>query len=242
VFDSLKGQLGLEHHGARTAHGVFTRVAQRLLALAAAVWRNWAINAPTSAASSPTTTDPAQLSRNRSSRPESTRQHYEARAGSLADPVRMASRSLSESPPQTPWGSGAANAWARQSATTGQLRQMAAAACSRRRCPGPRLPSGWKNSSGLAPRQAPCRCHRNFLVDDPGRPRRSAIGTSKRVVTTVTAPDGSGTIRRGVSVVGWPGLETLQPGRPCEPAQQHYDAAAPPVPSPPDTGGGVMPL
>lgn len=43
-------------------------------------------------------------------RPESTRQHYEARAGSLADPVRMASRSLSESPPQTPWGSGAANA------------------------------------------------------------------------------------------------------------------------------------
>jgi hypothetical protein len=46
VFDTLKGQLGLEHHGARTAHGVFTRVAQRLLALAAAVWRNWAINAP----------------------------------------------------------------------------------------------------------------------------------------------------------------------------------------------------
>ena len=35
-----------KHHGARTAHGVFTRVAQRLLALAAAVWRNWAINAP----------------------------------------------------------------------------------------------------------------------------------------------------------------------------------------------------
>src|SRR5664280_1942647 len=46
VFDTLKGQLGLEHHGAHTAHGVFTRVAQRLLALAAAVWRNWAINAP----------------------------------------------------------------------------------------------------------------------------------------------------------------------------------------------------
>jgi hypothetical protein len=46
VFDTLKGQLGLENHGARTLHGVFTRVAQRLLALAAAVWRNWAINAP----------------------------------------------------------------------------------------------------------------------------------------------------------------------------------------------------
>jgi hypothetical protein len=28
--------------------------------------------------------------------------HYEAQAGSLAGPVRMASRSLSESPPQTP--------------------------------------------------------------------------------------------------------------------------------------------
>ena len=49
VFDtlkSLKGQLSLEHHGARTPHGVFTRVAQRLLAPAAAVWRNWAINSP----------------------------------------------------------------------------------------------------------------------------------------------------------------------------------------------------
>ena len=66
---------------------------------------------------------------------------------------------------------------------------MAAAACSRRRCPGPRLPSGWKNSSGLAPRQAPCRCHRHFSVDDPGRPRRSAMGTSRRVVTTVIAPE-----------------------------------------------------
>jgi hypothetical protein len=37
VFDTLKGQLGLEHHGARTAHDVFTRVAQRLPALVAAV-------------------------------------------------------------------------------------------------------------------------------------------------------------------------------------------------------------
>lgn len=45
VFDTLKGQLGLEHHGARTSQGVGTRVAQRLLALAAAIWHNWAINA-----------------------------------------------------------------------------------------------------------------------------------------------------------------------------------------------------
>lgn len=45
VFDTLKGQLGLERHGARTCQGVGTRVAQRLLALAAVVWRNWATNA-----------------------------------------------------------------------------------------------------------------------------------------------------------------------------------------------------
>lgn len=46
VYDSLKGQLGLERHGAHTPHGVFTRTAQRLLALAAAIWHNWAISAP----------------------------------------------------------------------------------------------------------------------------------------------------------------------------------------------------
>lgn len=46
VYDTLKGQLGLEAHGARTPHGVFTRVAQRLLALAAGIWHNWATNAP----------------------------------------------------------------------------------------------------------------------------------------------------------------------------------------------------
>ena len=46
VYDSLKGQLGLERHGGRTPHGVFTRIAQRLLALAAAIWHNWATEAP----------------------------------------------------------------------------------------------------------------------------------------------------------------------------------------------------
>ena len=46
VYDSLKGQLGLERHGGRTPHGVFTRIAQRLLALAAAIWHNWATSAP----------------------------------------------------------------------------------------------------------------------------------------------------------------------------------------------------
>lgn len=46
VFDTLKGQLGLEDHGGRTLAGVYTRVAARLLALAAGIWHNWRINAP----------------------------------------------------------------------------------------------------------------------------------------------------------------------------------------------------
>ena len=40
VNDTLKGQLDLEHHGGRTIAGVCTRVAQRLLALTAAIWHN----------------------------------------------------------------------------------------------------------------------------------------------------------------------------------------------------------
>ena len=46
VYDTAKDQLSLERHGARTAGGVFARIAQRLLALAAAIWRNWATGAP----------------------------------------------------------------------------------------------------------------------------------------------------------------------------------------------------
>jgi Transposase DDE domain len=45
VNDTLKDQLGLEGHGGRSAAGVFTRVAQRLLALAAVIWHNWRIQA-----------------------------------------------------------------------------------------------------------------------------------------------------------------------------------------------------
>ena len=45
VFATLKGQLGLEQHGGRTCQGVGARVAQRLLALAAGIWHNWATNA-----------------------------------------------------------------------------------------------------------------------------------------------------------------------------------------------------
>lgn len=41
VNQTLKGQLDLERHGGRTPHGVFTRVAQRLLALAVGIWHNW---------------------------------------------------------------------------------------------------------------------------------------------------------------------------------------------------------
>jgi hypothetical protein len=40
VYDTLKGQLDLELHGGRTITGVATRVAQRLLALTAAIWHN----------------------------------------------------------------------------------------------------------------------------------------------------------------------------------------------------------
>jgi hypothetical protein len=45
VNQSLKGQLDLEDHGGRTPQGVFTRVAQRLLALAAGIWHNWTTGA-----------------------------------------------------------------------------------------------------------------------------------------------------------------------------------------------------
>jgi len=41
VNDTLKGQLDLEQHGGRTVEGVAVRVAQRMLALAAAIWHNF---------------------------------------------------------------------------------------------------------------------------------------------------------------------------------------------------------
>lgn len=40
VNDTLKGQLDLEQHGGRTFEGVAIRVAQRILAMAAAIWHN----------------------------------------------------------------------------------------------------------------------------------------------------------------------------------------------------------
>jgi len=46
IFSTAKRQLSLEQHGARTPAGVIARVAQRLLALAAAIWHNWTSGAP----------------------------------------------------------------------------------------------------------------------------------------------------------------------------------------------------
>jgi hypothetical protein len=41
INDTLKGQLSLEDHGGHIPEGVWTRVCQRVLALAAGVWHNW---------------------------------------------------------------------------------------------------------------------------------------------------------------------------------------------------------
>jgi Transposase DDE domain len=46
IIWTLKNQLGLEHHGGRVPAGLWARVLQRLLALNAAIWHNWAISAP----------------------------------------------------------------------------------------------------------------------------------------------------------------------------------------------------
>ena len=41
----FKGQLDLERHGSRTPAGLYARIAQRLLAMAACIWHNWLTNA-----------------------------------------------------------------------------------------------------------------------------------------------------------------------------------------------------
>ncbi len=46
VIQTLKAQLGLERHGARTPAGVCARVLQRLLALTAAIWHNQTTQQP----------------------------------------------------------------------------------------------------------------------------------------------------------------------------------------------------
>jgi hypothetical protein len=44
IINTLKNQLGLERHGAHTPQGLWVRVAQRLLALAAGIWFNWQLD------------------------------------------------------------------------------------------------------------------------------------------------------------------------------------------------------
>lgn len=46
IFDTLKGQLSLEQHGARRHAGIYARVGQRLLAMATAIWHNTITGAP----------------------------------------------------------------------------------------------------------------------------------------------------------------------------------------------------
>jgi len=46
IIDTHKGQLRLEDHGAHTIPGLTTRISQRLLALAAALWHNWNTGQP----------------------------------------------------------------------------------------------------------------------------------------------------------------------------------------------------
>lgn len=46
AFDTLKDQLSLERHGGRTLAGLISRIARRLLALAAAILHNWQLGNP----------------------------------------------------------------------------------------------------------------------------------------------------------------------------------------------------
>jgi hypothetical protein len=46
IIDTIKGQLSLERHGAHTMPGLISRIAQRLLALAACLWHNWNLGQP----------------------------------------------------------------------------------------------------------------------------------------------------------------------------------------------------
>lgn len=46
IIWTLKNQLGLERHQARTTEGLWARVCQRICALNAAIWHNWLIDAP----------------------------------------------------------------------------------------------------------------------------------------------------------------------------------------------------
>jgi hypothetical protein len=46
IIDTVKGQLSLERHGARTLEGLWARICQRVLALAIGTWHNWQLGQP----------------------------------------------------------------------------------------------------------------------------------------------------------------------------------------------------
>jgi Transposase DDE domain len=46
IFWTLKDQLGLEAHRARTLHGLRARIASKLLAYSAGIWINWLLGRP----------------------------------------------------------------------------------------------------------------------------------------------------------------------------------------------------
>ncbi|WP_150250447.1 transposase [Nocardiopsis deserti] len=46
IIWTLKNQLGLERHAARTTEGLWARVCQRICALNAVIWHNWLVGAP----------------------------------------------------------------------------------------------------------------------------------------------------------------------------------------------------
>ena len=46
IFWTLKDQLGLEAHRARTLHGLRARIAAKLLAYRAGIWLNWLLDRP----------------------------------------------------------------------------------------------------------------------------------------------------------------------------------------------------
>jgi hypothetical protein len=46
IIWTLKNQLGLERHNARTTDGLWARISQRILALNTAIWHNWNTDAP----------------------------------------------------------------------------------------------------------------------------------------------------------------------------------------------------
>ncbi len=74
VNDTHQGQFDLEAHGGRAFEGVAIRVAQRILAVAAAIWHNNKTGAPVTRSLIATTTDTVGITRlaasaHRSARP-----------------------------------------------------------------------------------------------------------------------------------------------------------------------------